>query len=250
MMHTINRVILASAFILNACANSNDVESMAATQENLGFDSFLEYHSAQPLLSSLTMPILRVEGHTQIYPAKVRKVFEKRYRFRGEREATLVYSFTMKKGFEFVKGGKLPGLGGGHATTGCDPVDPAGWSMRFMWRRNGKAVVYAYHLDRMSECGDDWDIGSFTIGKKHVLKQHIRVNTPGYSDGILNIWLDGVPVLSRNNIRFRGNVRENVALVDTFLRSTFYGGSDNSWAPSKNTAIEFGDFRVFSGAAN
>jgi hypothetical protein len=239
---------LAIASIVIACAKPEDVVSDPNKEKDQLSDQPEDFDFSHPLLGFLAKPILRAVGYTQVYPANVKKVFEKRYRFKGEREATLIYSFTMKPGFEFVKGGKLPGLGGGNATTGCDPIDPGGWSMRYMWRRNGKAVVYAYHLDRANECGDDWEFGNFTIGKKHVLTQHIRVNTPGYSDGILNIWLDSVPVLSRKNLRFRGNVRESTALVDTFLRSTFYGGSDNSWAPSKSTSIEFGDFRVFSGA--
>lgn len=132
-------------------------------------------------------PILKVSGYTQEYPANVIKVFEKRYGFKEQKEATLVYTFRMNDGFEFVKGGKLPGLGGGDATTGCDSVESDGWSMRFMWRRGGRAVVYAYHQDRENRCGDDWEFGQFVVGKEHRLQQYIRINSPGKRDGVLKV---------------------------------------------------------------
>ena len=154
---------MASASIIFSCGKKIDVDGESNTDNVLSAGATFSMDDFQRLLNFLEKPILRVDGYTQIYPAKVKRVFEKRYGFKPERDATLIYSFMMKPGFEFVKGGKLPGLGGGNATTGCDPIDPGGWSMRYMWRRNGKAVVYAYHLDRMNECGDDWEIGQFTI---------------------------------------------------------------------------------------
>lgn len=64
----------------------------------------------------------------------------------------------------------------------------------------------------------------------------------------MKVWLDGVEVLSRSDVKYRGNVSDGTALVDTFLRSTFYGGADDTWAPSKETSIRFGDFEVYAGA--
>lgn len=55
-------------------------------------------------------------------------------------------------------------------------------------------------------------------------------------------------VLSRSDVKYRGDVSDGTALVNTFLRSTFYGGGDVSWAPSKETSIRFGDFLVYAGA--
>ena len=56
--------------------------------------------------------------------------------------------------FEFVKGGKLPGLYGGHSRwrwgwggrCRCSGGAEVGdcWSLRFMWRRDGQGEVYAY----------------------------------------------------------------------------------------------------------
>jgi len=239
--------VLLCFFVLVGCSREGGSLPLSKNQK-IAYSPPSETLEAESFSEFAPSTLLMVPGYTQFYPAKHLKVFEKRYRFAPQQEATLIYSFKMREGFEFVKGGKLPGLGGGTATTGCDPVDPEGWSMRFMWHRKGKAVIYAYHQDRENYCGDNWDIGSFTIGTRHTLQQYIRINSPGRKDGILKVWQDGVLVLSRSDVRYRGNVSTNTALVDRFLRSTFYGGSDISWAPSKVTSIDFGDFRVFAGS--
>lgn len=55
----------------------------------------------------------------------------------------LEYRLRFDEGFDFVKGGKLPGLCGGPDTiTGGDACDGTrGWSVRLMWRRNGRGQV-------------------------------------------------------------------------------------------------------------
>ena len=43
--------------------------------------------------------------------------------------------------FDFVKGGKLPGLAGGAANSGGrKPIGTDGWSARMMWRTGGEAT--------------------------------------------------------------------------------------------------------------
>ena len=55
---------------------------------------------------------------------------------------TLEYSVFFPVGFDFVKGGKLPGLYGGKE--GCSGGDAATdcWSSRMMWRKGGKGEIY------------------------------------------------------------------------------------------------------------
>ena len=54
----------------------------------------------------------------------------------------LEYEVYFPTGFEWVKGGKLPGfLGGPIGCSGGD--DPYGcWSVRLMWRREGAGEAY------------------------------------------------------------------------------------------------------------
>lgn len=58
--------------------------------------------------------------------------------------AILTYGIFFPAGFNFVKGGKLPGLYGGK--TSCTGGDPAVdcFSTRIMWRADGQGELYLY----------------------------------------------------------------------------------------------------------
>ncbi|KAG6811898.1 hypothetical protein H0H92_005356 [Tricholoma furcatifolium] len=60
----------------------------------------------------------------------------------------LTYEVAFPSDFDWVKGGKLPGLRGGWNSTGCSGGDQATgedcFSTRLMWRTNGEGEVYAY----------------------------------------------------------------------------------------------------------
>ena len=60
----------------------------------------------------------------------------------------LKYELKMDPGFEFVKGGKLPGLYGGKP--GCSGGKRAKncFSCRFIWKEDGLAGVYVYFPKR------------------------------------------------------------------------------------------------------
>ena len=86
-------------------------------------------------------------------------------------ELFLSYRVKFKNGFDFVRGGKLPGLAGGTAPTGSSPADGTnGWSGRMMWRTDfqgvsgnpeqlvGEAISYAKYTDSGSDgTGEDSD---------------------------------------------------------------------------------------------
>src|SRR5262245_52668249 len=57
----------------------------------------------------------------------------------------LRYSVRFPDGFNFVKGGKLPGLFGGSVGSGGRVPDGTnGFTTRLMWRKHGDGEVYAY----------------------------------------------------------------------------------------------------------
>jgi len=154
-------------------------------------------------------------------------------------EYYLSYSFYFCKGFDFRKGGKLPGLtsGGAKYTGGNRPVNGDGWSARFMWLKNGKFIIYLYYADMKGRYGEELELNSRIARKEwNQLVQHIRINQPGQSNGILEVWLNGKKVLSRNNIRFH---KGEHGKIDSFYFSTFHGGNDPSWAPKQDSYILF-----------
>ena len=156
----------------------------------------------------------------------------------------LVYSYKLKlaKGFDFVKGGKLPGIAGGTANTGGKkPNGRDGWSVRMMWDRHGKLVQYVYHPDQLRAFGDafEWNMPRLETGKWHDIKTRVRLNSAGKHNGIIQSWLDGKLVLDRRDLRFRDN---NKLQIDRFMFASFFGGSDPSWAPHRNQQIYLDEF--------
>ena len=63
-------------------------------------------------------------------------------------EATLEYEVFFPSDFEFVRGGKLPGISGGpRGCSGCTKAEPLRsqcFSARFMWGANGQGFAYLY----------------------------------------------------------------------------------------------------------
>ncbi|MGH7749202.1 MAG: polysaccharide lyase, partial [Candidatus Dormibacteria bacterium] len=75
-------------------------------------------------------------------------------------DATLSYDIRFPVGFQFVQGGKLPGVYGGVEPFSGGGHNASGWSMRLMWRPNGAAEVYGY-VSTSSGYGDSWGRGNF-----------------------------------------------------------------------------------------
>lgn len=165
-------------------------------------------------------------------------------------ELFLAYSLCFEAGFDFVKGGKLPGLVGGRANTGGHPpTGYDGFSARMMWRSGGRAVQYVYHPDQASIWGDDLDYRTteairFLPGVWHRIQHRITLNTPGepgLKDGLVQAWFDGQLCLDRSGVRFRH--QESIS-IDQLYFSTFFGGNEADWAPTRDEAIYFDDFCV------
>ena len=160
-------------------------------------------------------------------------------------EVYLRYRLRFGDDFEWVKGGKLPGLIGGSAPTGCKD-DDTGFSARMMWRVDGLPVQYLYYPTKIESCGDDFpyevggDAVSFTPGVWHTVEHRIVMNDPGSSNGVMQAWIDGELALDIQDFAWRG--QGSTYAVDGLYFSTFYGGGDTSWAPSSEQTIDYDDF--------
>ncbi|ORY01865.1 hypothetical protein K493DRAFT_277676 [Basidiobolus meristosporus CBS 931.73] len=176
-------------------------------------------------------------------------------------EATLEYKVFFPRGFNFVKGGKLPGIYGG------SPDCPNGndkrkcFTTRFMFRTRGDGELYAYlpmnqasgycNIKPRSVCnpsyGDSLGRGSFrfTTGKWHTLRQSIRLNKVGRQDGVLRVWVDGKLVINYRKAVFRNqpNVK-NIGLIF----HTFFGGSTPDYRTPVDQYSYFKDFKMFDHA--
>lgn len=113
-----------------------------------------------------------------------------------------------------VSSGKLPGLADASlapTAKGCNPSTPEnpGWSGRLMFdtvASNGVVPIglYLYHLDQAGDCGDEM---MFPVGLAQqrwtCIEGHVRMNTPGQTDGMIEAWVDGERVLRREALAFR-----------------------------------------------
>lgn len=158
----------------------------------------------------------------------------------------LTYDVEFARGFDFVKGGKLPGLYGGNAPSGGADTSK-GFSTRYMWRTGGAGEVYAYVPDKSALYGESISPGAWTFlpGQWQRLEQEVIVNHVGQNDGVLRVWVDGKLLVNRTDMLYRVS---NYVLVAGLMFSTFFGGHDPSWASPKTQAAYFRNFQFFGSA--
>ena len=179
-------------------------------------------------------------------------------------ELYLSYRVKFESGFDFVRGGKLPGLGGGTTPTGNDTADGEnGWTARMMWKTGFKGnagspqqsqsniICYAQYAqsgpnndgkkeDSSYLMNSRWSRSQLKAGNWYQITQRIKLNEPGQANGVIQIWLDGKQVLNETTILFRTS---NNLKIDIFYFSTFFGGG-NDWATSKDETVYFDDFVI------
>ncbi len=146
------------------------------------------------------------------------------------------------------QGGKLPGLSGGAKSSGgatCDGTN--GFTARFMWRTDGKAVLYLYHMDKPGKYGEDFDLKDaadkdiyFPKGEWINIIERVKINTGSDKNGEIQVWYNGEEALNIVNLQFV----TNGDLVDAFYFSTFHGGNDETWVPQNDCYIWFDDIVV------
>lgn len=158
-------------------------------------------------------------------------------------DAYLRYEVRFPTGFDFVKGGKLPGLYSGRMNNGGKiPDGTNGFSTRYMWRARGVGEVYAY-LPTSTGHGTSLGRGSWSwpTGVWASVQQHVRLNTPGQADGQLRVWLNGALVFEQGGLTYRST--PSVQVEGVFF-STFFGGGDASWSTPRDQYAEFAGFQL------
>ncbi|MGD0676360.1 MAG: polysaccharide lyase [Polyangiaceae bacterium] len=165
---------------------------------------------------------------------------------RGTSSIFLSYWLKFAPGFQWVRGGKLPGVCGGSCPSGGAYVSgEGGWSVRTMWRPEGAGEQYAYILPA-HEYGTEIGLGAwtFTTGAWHRLAEEILLNTGDQSDGKCRVWFDvdprAPPTFEAAGLSFR----RDATGATTLFFSTFFGGHDASWATPVDTFVDFAEFVV------
>lgn len=183
----------------------------------------------------------------------------------GAKEVLFSYSVYFESGFDFVKGGKMPGLYGGTSLSQAktcsggrqDNRDEC-FSTRLMWRTDGMGEIYNYLPTSVQQgngycqtapksiCdttyGDSIGRGSYTwaTGAWTTVAQRIKLNDVGQANGEQQLWVNGQPIMHLTGLQLI--VKE--AKIYGIMAQTFFGGSDQSWASPKDQSAWFKDWSM------
>lgn len=184
-----------------------------------------------------------------------------KYKLKGfpTKSAELSYELFVDKDWDPVKGGKLPGLYIGKGTGGKAYEENDG-SFRIMWRRGGQLVGYLYPCtdqgnikknqgrEFLEACGHEFPEAGIDLWRSTKDKVFLKkgewnkvcmgwtLNDPKTSNG--QIWLEV------NGTRFcvkdaRITDKPDKNQCSGVQWSMWYGGSNASWAPSKDQSFKF-----------
>jgi hypothetical protein len=152
-------------------------------------------------------------------------------------EYTLNYDIYFEPGYDWARGGKLPGLSAKEWDSGCSiegdglPTDPgpARWSVRLMWRAGGATELYVYDQDRVpGACGTRSPTAiPFTTGRWYAISIYVKLNsTSATNDGIAALYINGQTARYETGIKFREEISSNSRINQIFF-STFFGGNES-----------------------
>jgi len=148
------------------------------------------------------------------------------------------YEVAFDAGFDWVKGGKLPGLRGGLNSTGCSGGNEATgldcFSTRLMWRKNGAGEVYAYIPtpnglcdEKNINCNSDFGISisrgsfGFVSGQWNRITLLVRLNDPpNVANGNIQLYYNDLQAVNQQNLQIRSSssVSANGFYFSTFFR--------------------------------
>ena len=168
---------------------------------------------------------------------------------------SLCYDVRFDEDFQFVRGGKIMGLGPDVKVTGGNTVTPAGWSARSNFGEDGGIHTYVYSQNKKWKWGESVhsDKGVFRKGDFHKVTLQVQLNDPAnLPNGESHIYVDGKLQVTHKKIQYRGVSGDN-SLISTLLFETFHGGNTPEYAPrDKNgnyTAVKayFDNIEVYEG---
>jgi hypothetical protein len=150
----------------------------------------------------------------------------------GKAGACLSYHVRFPSGFDFQRGGALPGIGG--ADAGGDQGDK--FLARLAWRPKGAGgvTVRVTENNATRAVPAERDGFEFPRGKWVKLEQEVVLNTPKKNDGILRVWVDGTLAIDRTDMSYRARPDVVVSKVSV---DAFYGsGPDDPQTSAANDA--------------
>lgn len=168
--------------------------------------------------------------------------------------ATLSFDVLFEQDFQWVRGGKLHGLGPTRPITGGKIRVPDGWSARATFKADGHIATYLYDQNTTKKygVGATSDAPVFNRDQWHHVTLQVQLNTPSNADGLSRVFVDGALAVETKGVTFRGTGEPDTAITQ-ILFSTFHGGSSPRYTPidehGKPTTVHarFDNFVVTAG---
>ncbi|EJD35519.1 hypothetical protein AURDEDRAFT_75191, partial [Auricularia subglabra TFB-10046 SS5] len=182
------------------------------------------------------------------------------FNFGGANELLFSYAVKFDNGFEFNKGGKLPGPYGGSTEDlayGCSggrqEARDACFDLRLMFRTAGVGEVYAYlpevkeNEDALLKLPNTTQDGSYGIsiqrgaykfvpGQWTIVAERVKLNDVGTANGEIQLFVNGNSVIDVSGLVIRQN-------KETVFRGghiqTFFGGATKEWGSPKDQKAWF-----------
>lgn len=173
------------------------------------------------------------------------------------------YQIKFDNNFDFSMGGKMPGLAGLNKNTNYNPSGckaegqraDEGFSLRTMFRENGRAIGYFYHQNNPNlnvsggkkNCGEEIDYQhngknfSFQRNKTYLIEQYVKMNDANQSNGIVTIHVNGHKVLERKNMVF-GESR--LYAINHLFIYLWHGGNNDRWAVDRDSTAYMDNFAL------
>ncbi|KAI0356288.1 hypothetical protein OH77DRAFT_1377728, partial [Trametes cingulata] len=177
----------------------------------------------------------------------------------------ITYEVAFDSNFDFVKGGKLPGLRGGPDPDGCSGGSAANgsncFSTRLMWRKKAEGEVYAYVPTPNNICSNkDFQCNSdgfgtsikrgafsFVAGQWNRVSLLVRLNQPtDTANGEVLLYYNDVMAIHEQNLQYRSS--SDISVGGLWF-STFFGGSDDSWAPPLTVHAYFRNIQLYGSSS-
>ncbi|KAJ3746474.1 hypothetical protein DFH05DRAFT_1395121 [Lentinula detonsa] len=183
----------------------------------------------------------------------------------GANEIVMSYRLMLQSDWEWVKGGKLPGVFGGvgDLAYGCSggrkDNRESCFDVRLMWRSKGAGELYVYlpsteqnrerllAVPPLSHENPDYGFsvgrGAFSIpvGRWMSVAIRVKLNTVGYEDGEIELWIDGISVISVTKLTLRQSEKSRLKGMHF---QTFFGGklcNKPDWASPRDQRAWFAD---------
>eukprot|EP00121_Abeoforma_whisleri_P017272 Awhi_evm2s15828 len=140
-------------------------------------------------------------------------------------EAVLQYEIRFRKGFDFVKGGVLPGLQGGNMECTTNLNGNTGencWNVRLSWGEHGE-LQSNLDLPGSTTTADQGNtVGQYIAESNEWISvyQRVRLNTLGNENGLYELIINGVNVSHINNVVYHS---DSHLRINGLIFSAYYG---------------------------